>query len=335
MKARVILFAAFILSFSGLLAQSDSLGMSGDNLDLKAVLAIFKESENTEEFEKKLNAADSKVNNLDLNGDGQVDYLRVIDTKKDDVHSLIIQAPVSKSESQDVAVIQIEKKGKNKAHLQIVGDETLYGKNYIIEPGEETASKEKTKKEEKEANEDDVYAGSDKPVVVNVWTWAPVVYLYSPGYTMWVSPWYWGYYPPWYSPWAPYPWNMYHTNIIGYSYLVPCRYGNYYYSPRAQEMYYGKRTSSGYVEKTTTSKYGARDYPREQGVGKQNRPDENKIKPRSQEKINSSERNSNKVERNNNPAPQQNPGRIQQPSSPANPNPRGGGGGQGGQNRPR
>ncbi|MFZ6011030.1 MAG: hypothetical protein ACOYXT_11855, partial [Bacteroidota bacterium] len=144
---KILLFVFFVFCLNSF-SQSDSLGMAGDHLDLKAVLTIFKESANTEEFEKKLNAADTKVNNLDLNGDGQVDYLRVIDTKKEDEHSIIIQAPISKSESQDIAVIHVEKKGDNNAHLQIVGDETLYGKDYIIEPDDEG----KVKSKKKEAN---------------------------------------------------------------------------------------------------------------------------------------------------------------------------------------
>jgi len=285
LKILLFVFLSFCLnSFS----QSDSLGMAGDNLDLKAVLTIFKDSKNIEEFEKKLNVADTKVNNLDLNGDGQVDYLRVIDTQKDSIHSIIIQVPVSKSESQDVAVIEVEKKGINTAHLQIIGDETLYGKEYIIEP-EEEGSVVKEKPTKKETKEDDVYKGQeekngtknsrnkedkeykeDKNVIVNVWTWPSVIYLYSPGYVMWVSPYYWAYYPPWYDPWAPYPWYVYHHHIIGYPYIVPCRYGKYYYSPRAREMYYGKRTSSGYVEKTAP-KYNQRVMP-----GERKQPGQNK-----------------------------------------------------------
>src|ERR1700757_4054105 len=132
------LFILISISATGF-AQSpkDSLGLPGDNLDLAAVLNIFKESTSTEDFEKKLNAADTKINNLDLNHDGQVDYIRVIESGNDKNRELVLQVPVSKSESQDVAVIQLEKKDNNLAHVQIVGDETLYGKNYIIEPQEQ------------------------------------------------------------------------------------------------------------------------------------------------------------------------------------------------------
>ena len=55
----------------------DSLGLPGDNLNLYGVLALFKESKTVEEFEQKLNTPDNKVNNLDLNHDGQTDMRNI------------------------------------------------------------------------------------------------------------------------------------------------------------------------------------------------------------------------------------------------------------------
>lgn len=49
-----------------------------DNLDLRAVASIFGESANLEDFERRLNDPGEQISNLDLNGDNQVDYLRVI-----------------------------------------------------------------------------------------------------------------------------------------------------------------------------------------------------------------------------------------------------------------
>ncbi|HKC67414.1 MAG TPA: hypothetical protein VKG26_04240, partial [Bacteroidia bacterium] len=39
----------------------DSLGLPGDNLNLYAVLDLFKQSNSVEEFEKKLNTPDTKI----------------------------------------------------------------------------------------------------------------------------------------------------------------------------------------------------------------------------------------------------------------------------------
>ena len=59
--------------------SEDRLGLPGDNLNLAAVLDIFQKSPTLEDFEAALNADTSKVNNLDLNNDNQVDYIKVID----------------------------------------------------------------------------------------------------------------------------------------------------------------------------------------------------------------------------------------------------------------
>src|ERR1035437_10779909 len=70
-------------------AQNDDIS---NNLDLKAVSTAFGESKNLEEFEQKLNDYDSGISNLDLNNDGQVDYLRVIEKNENDTHVVVIQA---------------------------------------------------------------------------------------------------------------------------------------------------------------------------------------------------------------------------------------------------
>ena len=55
------------------------LNLPGDNLNLFAVMKLFQESETLEEFEKELNSEESKINNLDLNGDNRIDYIKVLD----------------------------------------------------------------------------------------------------------------------------------------------------------------------------------------------------------------------------------------------------------------
>jgi hypothetical protein len=83
------------------------------------------------------------VNNLDLNGDGEVDYVRVAGKRDKDVHVFILQVPVAEKESQDIAVIELEKTGSENAVLQIVGDEDIYGEQVIVEPdggGEDEAA---------------------------------------------------------------------------------------------------------------------------------------------------------------------------------------------------
>jgi len=82
------------------------------------------------DFEKTLNADKEAVNNLDLNDDKNVDFIKVITDKDGDSFSFVLQVAVSKTKNQDVAVIFVSKD----AAIQIVGDEDLYGKNYVVEP---------------------------------------------------------------------------------------------------------------------------------------------------------------------------------------------------------
>src|SRR6478609_8527428 len=171
-----------------------SLGMAGDNLDLYAVLSLFQKSKTIEAFEKALNEEKSGINNLDLNLDKKVDFIKVVTTKVDSSYTFTLQVDVTKKETQDVAEILLDKV-KGKISLQIVGDETLYGKDYVIEP-----------KGNSSITANPAYVGPD-PVVVNVPATttvvvqsAPIVqYVYSPAYVPYAPPYYYGYYPPYFA----------------------------------------------------------------------------------------------------------------------------------------
>lgn len=117
--------------------ERDSTGLPGDHFSLQGALALFKKASSPEEFERLLNTQENNVNNLDLNTDGNIDYIRVINKKQQQVQLFILQALVSNQESQDVAVIELEKTGEGTAIIQIVGDEDIYGESTIAEPAEE------------------------------------------------------------------------------------------------------------------------------------------------------------------------------------------------------
>ena len=145
-----------------------------EGLDLKIVAKLFAQAKDLEEFESLLNNPDSAFCNLDLNGDGEIDYIRVVEVGEGKKRLVVLQAILAKDIYQDVASIYIEKDEADKVTVQIVGDEYIYGTNYIIEP---------------------VYIY--QPVIYD-WFWGPYWYAYT-------SPWYWGYYPSWWyahSVWA-------------------------------------------------------------------------------------------------------------------------------------
>jgi hypothetical protein len=240
------LFSTFVFTLAltlSLSAQTDSTGFAGDHFSLEGAIELFKKAKSPEEFEKLLNQKNQEVNNLDLNLDGDVDYIRVIDHKNGDVHALVLQVPVSAKESQDIAVIEIEKTGKESAILQIIGNEDVYGKEVIAEPFEEET---RGRDSRGPAGEEDYSAR----IVVNVWFWPCVTYIYGPAYIVWVSPWSWRYYPAWWSPWRPVPWRVFHRYTI--------RWRPHYHRvtvhrvTRAHKVYAPRRTSSVTVSKRTT-----------------------------------------------------------------------------------
>jgi len=182
-----LLMMVFLVAITNLNAQDITTVEATDsdiseNLDLEAVASVFGESEDLEDFEKRLNDPNTQISNLDLNEDGEVDYLRVIESSKDQTHLVTIQAVIEKDKYQDVAVIDVEKDSKGETQVQVVGDVHIYGPDCIITP---------------------VYV--HHPVVI-VWFWGV---FYSP----WHSPFYFGYYPPYFHPWRPYPAPRYRSNV--------------------------------------------------------------------------------------------------------------------------
>ena len=225
-------------AFNTFAQESDSTGMPGDNFDLQGALNLFKESKNLEDFEKKLNSESSHVNNLDLNGDNKIDYIRVIDKKDGNSHAILLQIPVNKKENQDIAAIAIEKKSDKEAQLQIIGNESIYGEETIMEPIDE-----------KELKKSSGPATLSAPVVVfvNVWYWPCVQYIYDPFYDPWYSPYYWDYYPSWWYPWPPVYYHVYYQRM--YYYHGWCQYTPYYHVPHAQAIYASNHSNSNTVRK--------------------------------------------------------------------------------------
>jgi len=247
---------------------ADSTGMPGDNFSLEGALALFKESKSLEDFEKKLNTKDNVVNNLDLDGDGKVDYVRIVSDKKGDNRIVIIQIPVTKTESQDVAVIEIEKNGEKSAFVQILGDEDLYGETRIVEPKveEEPADPGVNKKGP---------AGFYNPrpqIFVNVWFWPCVSFMYEPVYVVYVSPWYWGYWPGWWTPWYPYPWRYYYMHNWHHHHHY--HYVDHHRTTNAHVVYAPRRSRSNTVSvryRDAHTQYKETVRPRSSG-GVQTRP---------------------------------------------------------------
>jgi hypothetical protein len=238
MKNYFLLLIAFILNFN-IIAQSEEseTGLPGDNFSLEGALELFKNASSPEDFEKQLNSEKNHVNNLDLNGDGDIDYIRVISKVDKEAHLLILQVPVSETENQDIAVIEIEKTSKDEAILQIIGDEDIFGEEIIVEPSDGTDI------DEDDGGKGPMYENEDAYVVVNVWGWSTVRYIYAPAYRPWISPWRWRSYPTWWSPWRPFSWSVWHPYRVRH-YRPTVRIVSTHRVVRAHNVYRPARVTS-------------------------------------------------------------------------------------------
>lgn len=156
-----------------------------ESLDLTAVAAIFKEAQSLEAFEKALNDPEVGVNNLDLDDNGEVDFIRVVEEVSGDTHLIILQVPLAKNEFQDVATIAVEKDGDNVYNLQLQGDEDIYGANFYVVPSD-----------------------------VNIYRWPIITTIYRPLYRPYRSAFYFGVYPRWYRPFRPVTVGVYRTRTV-------------------------------------------------------------------------------------------------------------------------
>ena len=152
------------------------------HLDLQAVGALFAQASTVQEFEQLLNSSNYPVTNLDLNGDGYIDYLRVLETVDGHNHVFLIQACLGQDIYQDVATLVAEVPSLTNYTVEIIGAPFIYGPSYYVRP---------------------VFVA--RPLIFDCFLKS----LYSP----WHSPWYWDHFPSHYRHPAPVFLNHYQAYI--------------------------------------------------------------------------------------------------------------------------
>lgn len=142
----------------------------GDNLNLQALGELVKTAKNAQDIENQLNTKGS-INNLDLDGDGKVDYIKVTEYGTGTTKGFSFTVDLAGGQSQEVATIEIQQNGTQQASLNINGNQSVYGNNNSYSSN---------------------YSIADL-MIMN--------YLFSPhGY--YISPYHYGYYPSYYSPYG-------------------------------------------------------------------------------------------------------------------------------------
>ena len=200
-------------------------------LDLNAVAAAFAEANSIREFEQILNSSRYMINNLDLNRDGWVDYLRVIETYKGYYHALLIQSCLAPGVFQDVATLVAEWRA-DRLYVEVIGDAYLYGYNYIVRP---------------------VFI--KRPPMWDVYG--------RSNYACWSSPYYYGAWPSYYTQPKPVYLNHYqayvNTYMTNHHYCHHCDYPTTpYYSgytsmtqPHHRNDYYKQHPDQGFEQRVT------------------------------------------------------------------------------------
>lgn len=185
-------------------------------LDLQAVGAAFAQSKSIEEFESLLNNSSYIISNLDLNGDGYVDYLRVVEAVEGYNHVFIIQAVLAQNYFQDIATIVVEAPASQSWHVQIIGAPFIYGPNYILDP-----------------------FFLVRPPIFNHF------YNFAYDYRIWRSPWYWGHFPPYYK--HPAPLHLGHYQAYVRTYMNNHRYCQRFDYPKERRFKELDRVAHDYM----------------------------------------------------------------------------------------
>lgn len=225
-----LIFCFLIFSISSLYSQDyyteaiSPVSSHGEDLDLTAVLEIFKDSRNLQEFEGRLNE-NNGVNNLDLNYDGHIDYIRVLEQAKGNYRVIILQAILNENESQDVAVLNIERRSRREIYIQCEGNADIYGTNYYVTPPRYRTNY----------------------TYIHVHSWPIWSNIYAPTYRVYHSPWRWSYYPSYWKYRRPVAYSVYYDR----PFITTCRGHHYVYTHKrnVRRPYKFYQPHSNYVVK--------------------------------------------------------------------------------------
>ncbi len=193
-----LLFVAFVFITISVFGQDSDL--PGQDFDLEALPSVLEKVSDFEALEKALNEEGNDVNNLDLDGNNEVDYVLIKMEKEGDTYIAFLRVAMSETEYQDVATIEMEKQSSTIATFQIVGDEALYGKDYILEPeGGVVDISESSSGTSGGKGGPSPYLIPPPPAVrVTI-----CVGVFRPGFRIFISPYRFGFHPVWFHPWHP------------------------------------------------------------------------------------------------------------------------------------
>lgn len=105
--------------------------MAADGLNLQAVTDLATKVKTTQEFEEKLNEPGNIINNLDLNEDQTVDFIKVTEINDETGKGFSLTTEVVANEEQELVVIQFEVDEESDiTTVQATGNSNIYGNHH-------------------------------------------------------------------------------------------------------------------------------------------------------------------------------------------------------------
>ena len=95
-------------------------------LNLAATTELAKKAKDAADLERLLNSQTEAVNNIDLNDDGKVDYIKVTEYGSGEKRGFSLTDEISPGKIQEIATIDIQREA-DKATVQTTGNPSLYG----------------------------------------------------------------------------------------------------------------------------------------------------------------------------------------------------------------
>lgn len=118
------------------ITASQNLVDASEQFDLRVLEKLLKETSDAATLEKRLNDSNPALHNLDLDEDGEVDYIQVEEfgSGNDRGLSLFVELPPLEGETepqvQEIASIQVSKESDTRGRYEIHGNRHIYGHNH-------------------------------------------------------------------------------------------------------------------------------------------------------------------------------------------------------------
>jgi len=125
--SRITLLGLVLLTLT---SCGDQVITAADGLNLHAVIGIIQRAQDAEDLEKHLNQPQG-VNNLNLNGDGHINFIHVHEYQEPNLRGYSLTVRMDDDSIQEIADIKI-KQDTLGFYIQIHGNPQIYGSNYFV-----------------------------------------------------------------------------------------------------------------------------------------------------------------------------------------------------------